>query len=68
VPRASELIKLGLAFSAAFGPFIVGVALAFWLLYSVRCSCQPARTQPMAPWQQLPQQCCGVMLYTVAKC
>jgi hypothetical protein len=35
IPRASELLKLGVSFFLAFGPFILGVVLAFGLIYSV---------------------------------
>ena len=35
IPRASELIKLGVAFGFAFIPFALAVALAFGGLYSV---------------------------------
>lgn len=41
LPRASELLKLGLSFFLAFGPFIVAVALAFTAIYAVsaqRCN------------------------------
>lgn len=35
IPRATELIKLGLSFFLAFGPFIVAVTLAFVLFTSL---------------------------------
>lgn len=35
IPRATELIKLGAAFTLAYGPFIAGVGLAFWAVYAV---------------------------------
>jgi hypothetical protein len=35
VPRASELIKLGVSFFLAFGPFLVAVTAAFFLIYNV---------------------------------
>ena len=35
LPRATELLKLGLSFFLAFGPFIVAVALAFAAINSV---------------------------------
>jgi hypothetical protein len=35
IPRVTELVKLGGSFFLAFGPFIVGVALAFACVYAV---------------------------------
>lgn len=35
IPRGSVLIRLGLSFTLAFGPFILAVALAFGGLYAV---------------------------------
>lgn len=35
IPRASELIKLGVSFFLAFGPFIVAVIAAFFLINTV---------------------------------
>lgn len=35
IPRASQLLQLGLSFFLAFGPFIVGVGLAFLLVQQV---------------------------------
>jgi hypothetical protein len=35
IPRATELIKLGVSFTFAFLPFFVGVTLAFLFVYSV---------------------------------
>lgn len=36
IPRGSALLQLGLSFFLAFGPFIVGVVLAFAAIYAVR--------------------------------
>jgi hypothetical protein len=35
IPRGTELLKLGLSFFLAFGPFILGVALATAIVWSV---------------------------------
>ena len=35
LPRATELLKLGLSFFLAFGPFILVVSLAFGGIYAV---------------------------------
>lgn len=36
IPRASALVKLGLSFFLAFGPFIIAVILASGAIYAVR--------------------------------
>lgn len=35
IPRATALVQLGGSFFLAFGPFILGVVLAFWAIYAV---------------------------------
>lgn len=35
IPRATELVKLGVSFTFAFLPFFVGITLAFLAIYSV---------------------------------
>ena len=46
IPRVSALLQLGGSFFLAFGPFIIGVVLAFGAIYAVRM-------HMMMQWQQL---------------
>jgi hypothetical protein len=54
LPRAAELLKLGLSFFLAFGPFIVAVALAFTAIYAVSVcarSCGAWHWSVVAQWR-----------------
>ena len=51
IPRAAELVKLGLGFFLAFGPFIVAVALAFTAIYAVSSNYCTAPMAHRTYWQ-----------------